>query len=77
MTRYDTILSLDFESDIIQHLNSDGLESEWSTIQFKSPNHLSLQNSPKRMSVGPLKGYLQKKKMLMSMVKCIKKEKYR
>ena len=38
----DKILSSVFESDWYQHLNLNGLESEWSMVQFRSPNHLSL-----------------------------------
>ena len=38
----DTISSLDFESDQYRWSNSDGLESESSTIRFGNPNGLSL-----------------------------------
>ena len=38
----DTISLLEFESDLNQRLNLDGLESESSTIQFWRPNRISL-----------------------------------
>ena len=38
----DTIWTLKYESSLYCHLNWDGLESESPTIQFQTPNRLSL-----------------------------------